>query len=426
MKMVNLTNMTKKRLANHPALQHIRNQDVNPVAGTTVNFDLCAPSLAYFHKTLIDNRLQIYYLAQPPAWKPTMQTSQFSKFLLLQAVTLFILGVTSTCMAAGRKPINTVPKNGFEFAEPVSQPEPAKLTAPKPTVQKETATSNGEKAAKTGAVAKPSRTKGTVSQREQAKPVRDEDELKLPHSIDGRFCQLRGGPRLARVYGTLRPGPEGGSNIDLRDELGLTDTDTGPQLDFELRFSDRAYGRVVFTSDHFEGSTVSSRALNYIQTGRFWAPVTILPAGSPISSKLELNLLQTILGYDIVQTDSFSLGVLAGAKTLFSDATFSTFTNGLPFTRNIRVDEVTPLVGLEFRAQLGPHVYVGLAPVGFAWENFSYAGGQGFIGYDFNKTFGVRLGMDFDHLTVSRGTGPLYSLSDATLAAAFIQGVFGY
>jgi hypothetical protein len=353
-----------------------------------------------------------------------MHQQLLSKALVLQAVAVFLLGSCLTGLSASRKPINTVPKDGFDFNAPAPAAEPAKAAPLKETTASAQDT-NGK------ASAPITRSSKKVVARQEASPATPADtELTLPKSSDGRFWQLRGGPRMAKIYGKLRPGMEGGSYLDLPEGFGLSDTDFGPQLDLDLRFSDRAYGRLIFTSDTFEGSVLTDRPINYVFS-RGSNPATqqnpiVLPAGSPMNTKLEMNLLQTVIGYDIYRNDTVTFGALVGAKSVFTDINFHVANGATPYDRTISLSEVTPLVGVELRVQFNPHLYFGLTPVGFGWENYSYVGGQGYFGYDFNRHFGMRLGMDFDHLTTSRSTGPTYAISDATLAAVFLQGVFGY
>ena len=247
-----------------------------------------------------------------------------------------------------------------------------------------------------------------------------------------RFFEVRAGARICTINGKLRPGLDGSSDLDLGDDLGLDGIEAGPQFDFEMKVSPEWHARFSFAGSYFDGPTkTTTRAITYqsptaTPNNPTRTPVT-LAVGSRLQTKFEINSFSGMTWYEGYKTENFVLGPSVGFKAIFYDETITIFNAGTRLTSvdNTEVDEVTPLVGAEMRLQVNPNVYVGMSPYGFALDKYYYLGGNGYIGFDFDKEWGLRFGLDVDHLVVEFTEASKYSAS-STLLAAFVQGVYGF
>lgn len=256
------------------------------------------------------------------------------------------------------------------------------------------------------------------------KPLLREDSSSM-----NRWFEVRAGPRFAIISGAIRPGGDGSSLFDLRKDLKLDDIFVGPQLDFAMHINDW-HVNVDYALGLFEGKAITDRQLLYNSstnpTFSQEAPAT-LPRGSQIFSDIELHALTVLFRYDALRTDKFILGPLFGLKAAFVEENirFINATTGAVTTNRTNLEEATPLVGFEAKYQFNRNLYLGIAPVGFAFDNYVYVGGQGYVGVDFNKSFGLRLGVDTDYLSAARDSSSHYAIT-GTLLAAYLQGIYGF
>jgi len=252
-----------------------------------------------------------------------------------------------------------------------------------------------------------------------------------PDSMN-RWFEFRGGIRVYQIDGKIRPGDNGSSQLDLKDDLGLDGVEIGPQLDFEMQVGKRWYGRFSYAGTYFNGPTITTtRTLIYQSpTGTpnnpSRNPVTLAP-GSVLQTKLDMDAITALTWYEAFRTDSFMIGPSVGLKALFFDETITirNVTTGVNTIDQTETQEVTPLVGLEARYQFNRNVYLGISSAGFALDKYFYIGGQGYVGFDYDKTWGMRLGVDVDHITTTLTESSRYAAS-TTITAAFVQGVYGF
>ena len=244
-----------------------------------------------------------------------------------------------------------------------------------------------------------------------------------------RMFEFRGGTRVSALFGKIRPGRDGSSELDFRDDLRLKGVDVGPQLDFEMQISEKTHVLLSYGQSGFSSGTITtSRPLQYQGIFAGQQNPSTLPAGSAINTSLDTDLFSGHFRYDIIKTNSITFAPLVGFKAAFieENVTINSATPGIATVRdNTIVNEVTPIVGFDARYQFNRHFYFGIVPVGFVLDKYSYVGGQGFLHYDFNKDFGLRLGLDIDYVSTLRDKDSHFSTS-TTLGTAFLQGVYGF
>ena len=81
--------------------------------------------------------------------------------------------------------------------------------------------------------------------------------------------------------------------------------------------------------------------------------------------------------------------------------------------------------GFDFRVNISRKWYVGIKPQAMGWEQYYFVQGDLYTGYDFNKTFGVRLGVDTLYANWESKNSPEQH-ADGGLSSLYIQGVIGF
>jgi hypothetical protein len=258
--------------------------------------------------------------------------------------------------------------------------------------------------------------------------LRDEQGLSGNKGGYGRVFEARGGARFSGAFGTLRPGRDGSSELDFRDDLGLSEVEVGPQIDLEWQISPRSHFQISYAHNDFGSRFTTSRAYQYQGLFATQQNPVVLPAGSGVNTKMDVDLLWGHFRYDLVREGPLTFSPLVGFKAAFIETRtdISSSQPGIsPFTTWTNVDEATPLFGFDLRLQFTRWCYFGLEPYGFAFDRWAYMGGQGYFQFDFNPDFGLRVGLDVDYVTARRGGSDDFALN-AGVASAFIQLAYGF
>lgn len=255
-----------------------------------------------------------------------------------------------------------------------------------------------------------------------------------------RWFEVRAGPRLSLVDGTLRPGLNGSSSLDLRDDLQLTDPGVGGQLDFAMRVAKDWIASVNFSVSTFDGPNVTTTRNLFYQTTsnpgvnqNTQANPARLPTGSNLQASIDLASFEGAIQYEAYKTSQFVIGPKFGFKYLNLDEkiTIRNATTGAITTDRTNVDEVTPLVGFVSKFNFTKNLYTGIEPMIFAGERFVYITGQAYFGYDFDKqdwgSMGLRLGLDADQIWNNHsGSGSARYNIQATMLTPFLEVVYGF
>lgn len=244
----------------------------------------------------------------------------------------------------------------------------------------------------------------------------------IPKPREPPHIELRAGPRFSALDGTVRSGGSRSVRLSLHDDLNVGDFDVSPQLDLDWSFVEKWHFGVSYTESHVQTQATTRDVLSYGGLlGGIQVPPTLL-AGTVIETELDFRMLRLIVAYDAFKAGAFSLSPLAGAKGIQIDE-LTTIRGPVMGSTTIyhrdRVEEITPLVGFDSKVQLTRALAIGIAPVGFAYETYTYVGGQAYLDWQAHRNFGVRLGVDADHVDYpGRENG--FSTS-TTITALFLQ-----
>ncbi|MDD2708998.1 MAG: hypothetical protein PHV34_13510 [Verrucomicrobiae bacterium] len=254
------------------------------------------------------------------------------------------------------------------------------------------------------------------------------------HKHSGQhFFEARAGIRATQFYGKIRPGRQGSSTFDLRDDLGLKEYDYGPQLDFELRVSPDWFCRFSYANSSASGNVYTSKSYLYQTTasGVGLDRAATLQPGAHIQSEVELDTLQFLAGYDVFKDLHWTVSPLVGFKEAILDVEVRVRDPAPPtdkpsdYYRKYDFLQGTPMLGCEVKYDFNAHFYTGISPVAFAWANYVYAGGQWFLGCNFDRHWGLRLGFDVDYLSITEDSQRVFS-GTGLLTGAYLQGVYGF
>ncbi len=260
--------------------------------------------------------------------------------------------------------------------------------------------------------------------------LQKESLLKAKH-----LYEIRVGPRFSWIDGKIRPGRDGSSQLDFRDDFGLTEVEIGPQVDFEIKFSDQWHGSINYAQNYFDGPKLTTTKTILYQNSSTTGgspstqqTPTVFPTGSSVQGKLEINSINALLYYDVFKKNGWALSPVVGTKAVFFKEKLNlvSITSGLIVNDSTFVERVIPLVGCSARYQFNRQIYCGAMGAGFAFEKYIYAEGQSYLGYDFDKTWGLRMGMDVNYISAGRGSsGPTFSTT-GYVAGGFLEGVVGF
>jgi hypothetical protein len=264
--------------------------------------------------------------------------------------------------------------------------------------------------------------------------LRTDDDIKK-HKGKQPWFQFRAGPRFGMVWGKIRPGLDGSSQLDVRDDLGLDSFAVGAQVDFEMQVSEKWRVNANYATAEFNERTTTSRVLTYHGAG---GPETqgnpnVLPAGSGLQTDLEISTFGGNVKYAAYESRYWTLAPSFGFKVAYVDERVRIQNAGTGGSGESKesVDAISPLFGFDARFHINSNSYFGIAPAGFAFTDYAYIGGQAFWVYEFEKqrwgNLGVRLGVDADHIYINqRGGSPHYTLTEGTYLAPFVQASYGF
>lgn len=303
---------------------------------------------------------------------------------LTLACSAALLGLAATAFADDGMPVNTVPKRPFE----------ATSTAPN-----------------------------------KARPMlRDEQGLSGNKGGFGRVFEGRAGARFSMLYGSVRPGRDGSSELDLRNDMDFRDAEVGPQLEVEWQVSPKSHFQVGYARNDFSSRFSTKEQYQYQGLFSTQQNPVFLPTGSTVNSSVGMDLLWGSFRYDLVREGPLTLSPMVGFKAVFleEETTIASAAPGMSaFTSRTSLSEATPLAGFDLRLQFNRWFYLGLVPYGFAFDNYAYVGGQGFLQFDFTPDFGLRLGMDVDYFSSDRKDSRNFS-ANGGVASAYVQAVAGF
>lgn len=268
----------------------------------------------------------------------------------------------------------------------------------------------------------------TAGPRKATPMLRDEHGLSGNKGGFGRVFEARAGSRFSMVYGSIRPGGNGSSELDFRKDLDLRDVEIGPQIDVEWQISPKSHFQLSYAHNDFSRRISTKEQYQYQGMFSTQQNPVFLPPGSTVNNSVDMDLFWGHFRYDLVREGPLTVSPLVGFKAVFLDeeSNIASAQPGItPFTSRTSLSEATPLLGCDLRLQFTRWCYLGLVPYGFAFDRWAYLGGQGFLQFDFTPNFGLRLGMDVDYVSAKRVDSNNFSVNGA-VGSAFVQAVAGF
>jgi hypothetical protein len=242
-----------------------------------------------------------------------------------------------------------------------------------------------------------------------------------------RQLEVRIGPRITFLTGDIRVGKTG-TDVDIWDDLGLKEVGGGIKLDTDWQPFDRLHITSGFTWDHFD------------ITGSTKSPITsskgdVVQPGATLTLKADIYTFDGTVGYDVVKNNLYRLTPYFGGKGGAIDGELTASGSVLtapPGSRTVTGTRTTTgedvygafIVGIDQRFNITRNWYTGLDIAGSAWEDWGYLTGDGYMGYDFSKTWGVRAGYAFDYITYENPNKS--TEANPLLGAIYMQAVWGF
>jgi hypothetical protein len=235
-----------------------------------------------------------------------------------------------------------------------------------------------------------------------------------------RQLELRVGPRVSWLTGDLRIG-QGGTQFDVWDDLGFDEVNIGGQFNADWQPRDRWHVDLGLTWDHYDQNGTTSR--NIID-----GDTTVL-AGAATSADIDAFTFEGTIGYDVIKNNTWRIKPYIGGKGAYADGSVNVTgatTTSPSRSRTANIDEAYgfALGGLDTRAYISRKWYVGGDIGASGWENWYVLTGDAYTGYDFNKTWGVRVGYAYDYFNGENDRRT--DKQDLVLGAAYVQVVWGF
>lgn len=214
--------------------------------------------------------------------------------------------------------------------------------------------------------------------------------------------EFRIGPAFNVIDATTTKTGRRSQGFNLSD-LGFDDVNYGLKTSFDWEFSNKWHWNSDFTWNHYDQSGTTEKDLT------FGSGVQLVK-GSRMKAEAEVYQLETRIGYDVFKNKSFSLTPYVGLSGVLVDAKVSTLSGSVKREQGkISVIDQTKvntenssfgnyLVGFETQYRIIQPVYVGFDFGGYYLDQYWGGVGKGYVGYDINETWTVRVGADSQYV----------------------------
>jgi len=237
-----------------------------------------------------------------------------------------------------------------------------------------------------------------------------------------RKLELRVGPRVTFLTGDVRAGLTG-TPFDIWDDTGLDEPSGGIQFDMDWQPIDLWHFDFGLTWDRYDHSGKTSKPISSTGTG------LSLVTGSAVSVDADFYTLEGTVAYDLIKRDGYRLRPYVGGKGYLIDGR-QTVTNdgaggsGVSRTSNSSAGAGTYLVGIDQRYNFTDEFYIGGDIGGSAMESYYLLSGDAYMGYDFNKEWGLRLGYAYDYVDYQNKADT--TSAQPLVGAFYVQSVWGF
>ncbi len=261
----------------------------------------------------------------------------------------------------------------------------------------------------------------------------DEEDGALKTPFDSKFTVALGG-FFSYVNSDFSLAPDGSGSsgeIDLEDDLGLSDTSASAWLAFAWRFQPRHQLQVEWFQLNRDGDTFLTVPLipgigNYLNVQ------------GPVSSEFDLNLGRVTYGYSILRDEEKEFSFLAGLHVATFKAsvagTGQLNVGGMPVGPVVSFEESSstltyplPHFGGQFVYQFAPKWTAKVLLLAFALDVGDYRGtlieGDGTVAYQVTERFGIGTGIKYFNFNLQSQQND----GDASFKYEFIgPTIFGY
>ena len=241
-----------------------------------------------------------------------------------------------------------------------------------------------------------------------------------------RTLEVRLGPRVSFLDGDVRVGRTG-TEFSIWDGLNFDEPNIGADFDVDWQPWNRIHVIGGLTYDKYDQDGTTALAISRTGGDR-------LAAGSTVSADIDLFTFVAKLGYDVIKNNTWRVMPYIGGKGAYVDGratatgTVLNAAGASLGTRTLTIDDEvgygTFFGGVDTRAYISRDWYVGGDIGAFGLDNWTYLTGDAYTGYDFNQTWGVRLGYDFNYVDYENSNNTVKA--DPLLGAVYVQAVWGY
>lgn len=241
-----------------------------------------------------------------------------------------------------------------------------------------------------------------------------------------RQLEVRLGPRVSFLTGDARVG-KNGTDFDIWDDLKLDDPNAGIQFDIDYQPWNRWHFTYDMSWDRYDQSATTQKNISK-------GNGETLLSGANISGTFDAFVFEGTVGYEVIKTDLYRLrpyiggigGYVSGSYTISGNTNVG---NPVVLGTINRSDNVSTsygsfIGGIDQRLYASRSWYLGGDIGAFGWDNWYLVTGDAYTGYDFSKSFGIRLGYKADY--VNWENGPKAGKAEPLLGAVYVQGIWGF
>lgn len=191
-------------------------------------------------------------------------------------------------------------------------------------------------------------------------------------------------------------------------DIGFDDISYGVKGNFDWEFSKGLHWNTGFTWFNFNQSGSLDKDIT-------WGSGNTLLKGARVRSDIQVYQLDTKVGYDVFKNQTVRFMPYVGLKGVIADGEIAA-TSGtqrreqgkLTTIDNKKVYDKTEaygnyIVGFETEFRIIKPLYVGFDFGGYHMGDFFGGVGKGYVGYDINETWTVRVGLDSEYVNFDRG-----------------------
>ncbi len=214
--------------------------------------------------------------------------------------------------------------------------------------------------------------------------------------------EFRVGPAFNYIDATAKKTGRRSQGFNLSD-LGFDDVNYGLKTSFDWEFANKWHWNSDFTWNHFDQNGSLKKDLTFGSGNQTLK-------GSRMKAEVEAYQLETRIGYDVFKNKSFSLTPYVGLSGVLVDAKISTLSGSVRREQGrVSVIDTTKtntenssfgnyLVGFETQYRIIQPVYIGFDFGGYYLDSYFGGVGKGYVGYDINETWTVRVGVDSQYV----------------------------